>query len=91
MADVRNTWRKHTIQDAAVISRGRWSADELRDTLQKYVKEKFQNKSAVLVVDETGFLKQGKMSAGVQRQYSRTAGRNSKRNRKRNKENKRKI
>ena len=42
---------------------------------QKYVKEKFGNKSAVLVVDETGFLKQGKMSAGVQRQYSGTAGR----------------
>lgn len=57
------------------IGRGRWSADELRDVLQKYVKEKFQDESAVLVVDETGFLKQGKMSAGVQRQYSGTAGR----------------
>lgn len=57
------------------IGRGRWSADELRDTLQEYVKEKFQNEKAVLVVDETGFLKQGKMSAGVQRQYSGTAGR----------------
>ncbi len=57
------------------ISRGRWSADKLRDVLQEYVKEKFQNDSAVLVIDETGFLKQGKMSAGVQRQYSGTAGR----------------
>lgn len=57
------------------IGRGRWSADELRNTLQEYVKEKFQNEKAVLVVDETGFLKQGKMSAGVQRQYSGTAGR----------------
>lgn len=57
------------------IGRGRWNADELKDVLQKYVKEKFQDESAVLVVDETGFLKQGKMSAGVQRQYSGTAGR----------------
>lgn len=43
------------------IGRGRWSADELRNTLQEYVKEKFQNEKAVLVVDEIGFLKQGKM------------------------------
>ena len=57
------------------IGRGRWSADELRDVMQEYVKEKIQDESAVLVIDETGFLKQGKMSAGVQRQYSGTAGR----------------
>ena len=57
------------------IGRGRWSEDELGDTLQEYAKEKFQNEKAVLVVDETGFLKQGKMSAGVQRQYIGTAGR----------------
>ena len=57
------------------IGHGRWSADELRDVLQNYVKEKFQDETAVLVADETGFLKQGKMSAGVQRQYSGTAGR----------------
>ena len=56
------------------IYRGRWSADELREVMQDYVKEKFQDASAVLVMDETGFLKQGKMSAGVQRQYSGTAG-----------------
>lgn len=74
MADIGNTGRKHAVQNAAV-GRGRWSADELRDTLQEYVKEKFQNEKAVLVVDETGILKQGKMSAGVQRQYSGTAGR----------------
>ena len=57
------------------IYRGRWRADELREVMQEYVKEKFQDESAVLVMDETGFLKQGKMSAGVQRQYSGTAGR----------------
>lgn len=57
------------------IYRGKWSAEELKEVLQNYVKEKFQDASAVLVMDETGFLKQGKMSAGVQRQYSGTAGR----------------
>ncbi len=43
--------------------------------MQDYVKEKFQDASGVLLMDETGFLKQGKISAGVQRQYSGTAGR----------------
>ncbi len=73
MAEVLGESTPYKIQQ--FIGRGRWSADELRDVLQKYVKEKFQDESAVLVVDETGFLKQGKMSAGVQRQYSGTAGR----------------
>ena len=81
-AERKNGWQMSEILGESTpyrmqqfISRGRWSADELRDVLQKYVKEKFQDESAVLVVDETGFLKQGKMSAGVQRQYSGTAGR----------------
>lgn len=81
-AERKNGWQMSEILGESTpyriqqfINRGRWSADELRDVLQKYVKEKFQDKSGVLVVDETGFLKQGKMSAGVQRQYSGTAGR----------------
>ena len=81
-AERKNGWQMSEILGESTpykiqqfINRGRWSADELRDVLQNYVKEKFGNKSAVLVVDETGFLKQGKMSAGVQRQYSGTAGR----------------
>lgn len=81
-AERKNGWQMSEILGESTpyrmqqfINRGRWSADELRDVLQKYVKEKFQNESAVLVVDETGFLKQGKMSAGVQRQYSGTDGR----------------
>lgn len=37
-----------------LINRGRWSADELRNVLQKYVKDKFENKSAVLVIEKTG-------------------------------------
>ena len=56
-------------------SRKRNAGIRKQNTKQEYVKEKFQNEKAVLVVYETGFLKQGRMSAGVQRQYSGTAGR----------------
>ncbi len=76
-AERKNGWQMSEILGESTpyriqqfINRGRWSADELRDVLQKYVKEKFQNESAVPIVDEIGFLKQEKMSAGVQRQYS---------------------
>ena len=57
------------------IYRGQFSADALRDELREYVNEKLGEEDGVLVVDETGFLKQGKMSCGVKRQYSGTAGR----------------
>lgn len=57
------------------LYRGRWSADDLRDQLQKYVKERFGDEESIIVIDETGFLKQGKKSCGVKRQYSGTAGR----------------
>ena len=57
------------------LYRGRWSADTLRDTLRTYVIERLGEADGVLVVDETGFLKQGKKSCGVMRQYSGTAGR----------------
>ena len=52
----------------------RWDADAVRDDLREYVVEHLGDPEAVLVVDETGFLKQGQKSAGVQRQYSGTAG-----------------
>ena len=52
----------------------RWDADGVRDDLREYVVEHLGDPGAVLVVDETGFLKQGSKSAGVQRQYSGTAG-----------------
>jgi SRSO17 transposase len=52
-----------------------WSADDVRDDLRGYVTAMIGDPAAVLIADETGFLKKGRMSAGVQRQYSGTAGR----------------
>ena len=57
------------------LYRGGFSADKLRDRLRDYVNEKLGDEDGVLIPDETGFLKQGKMSCGVKRQYSGTAGR----------------
>ena len=53
----------------------RWDADLVRDDLRDYVVEHLGEAGGVVVVDETGFLKKGDKSAGVQRQYSGTAGR----------------
>ncbi|MBE1458359.1 SRSO17 transposase [Nocardiopsis terrae] len=53
----------------------RWDADAVRDDLRSYTAEHLGADGAVLVVDETGFLKKGRASAGVQRQYTGTAGR----------------
>ena len=58
-----------------LLSTYRWDADRVRDDLKDYVVEHLADAEGVLVVDETGFLKKGKKSVGVQRQYSRTAGR----------------
>ena len=52
-----------------------WDADEVREDLRAYVVEHLGDPDAVLVIDETGFLKKGTQSVGVQRQYSGTAGR----------------
>ncbi len=52
-----------------------WDADLVRDDLRQYVIEHLGDGDAVLVVDETGFIKKGEKSAGVQRQYSGTAER----------------
>ncbi|MBA3532378.1 MAG: IS701 family transposase [Ardenticatenales bacterium] len=52
-----------------------WEADEVRDDLRLYVMEHFGETDGVLIIDETGFLKKGTKSVGVQRQYSGTAGR----------------
>ncbi|KAA0675619.1 IS701 family transposase [Roseomonas genomospecies 6] len=62
-----------SVQD--FLARMRWDADAVRDDLRAYVVEHLGDPDAVLVLDETGFLKKGERSVGVQRQYSGTAGR----------------
>ena len=57
------------------LSRVHWDADAVRDDLQAYVVQHLSDPDGVAVLDETGFLKKGTKSAGVQRQYSGTAGR----------------
>ncbi len=58
-----------------LLERAQWDADAARDVLRGYVIEHLGDQDGVLIVDETGFIKKGKHSAGVQRQYSGTAGR----------------
>jgi SRSO17 transposase len=57
------------------LSRVHWDANAVRDDLQAYVVQHLGDPDGVAVLDETGFLKKGMKSAGVQRQYSGTAGR----------------
>jgi SRSO17 transposase len=57
-----------------LLGRASWNADEVRDDLCAYVVEHLGDPDGVLIVDETGFLKKGDQSVGVQRQYSGTAG-----------------
>ncbi len=77
----RNTWQVaeavgDRIPDATqrLLYRAHWKADDARDILQQYVIEVFGEPEGIGVVDETGFLKKGRYSAGVKRQYSGTAG-----------------
>lgn len=58
-----------------LLSWCQWEPDEIRDDLQDYVAERLGQPDGVLIIDDTGFLKKGTVSAGVQRQYSGTAGR----------------
>jgi len=58
-----------------LLDRAHWEADVVRDDLIDYIVQELGDAEGVLVVDETGFLKKGCHSAGVQRQYSGTAGR----------------
>lgn len=58
-----------------LLGRSVWDANLVRDELRSYVVEHLGHSAAVVVIDETGFLKKGNQSVGVQRQYSGTAGR----------------
>jgi SRSO17 transposase len=62
-------WRQQ-----ALLGRAHWDADALRDVVREYVVEILAEPKAVLIIDETGFLKQGKASCGVGRQYTGSAG-----------------
>lgn len=58
-----------------LLGRATWDADQVRDDWRAYVTEHIGHPQGIWILDETGFLKKGKHSAGVQRQYSGTAGR----------------
>ncbi|SOE19070.1 SRSO17 transposase [Streptomyces sp. OK228] len=58
-----------------LLHRAKWDADAIRDDIRAYVVEHLHDTEAVLVVDETGDLKKGTATVGVQRQYTGTAGR----------------
>src|SRR3954466_848611 len=62
-------WRQQ-----ALLDRSRWEADALRDLVRGDALETLAEPDAVLVIDETGFLKQGQASCGVGRQYTGSAG-----------------
>src|SRR3712207_4461453 len=73
LAEAAGDATPHGVQD--FLARMRWDAEAVRDDRRAYVVEHLGDPDAVLVLDETGFLKKGDKSAGVQRQYSGTAGR----------------
>ena len=75
MAEYLGNATPHPVQ--RLLDRAVWNADDVRNELLQYAREHLlsQNENGVLIVDETGFLKKGNKSVGVQRQYSGTAGR----------------
>src|SRR6266852_5736499 len=73
MAEELGEANAHGVQ--RLLEEADWDEEAVRDELQTYVIEQLGETDGVLVVDETGFIKKGKKSAGVARQYSGTAGR----------------
>ncbi|MFC4034605.1 IS701 family transposase [Streptomyces polygonati] len=78
----KNSWQLaeqagHSTPDGLqhLLAGAKWQPDDIRDDLQKYVADTLGEDSGVLIIDDTGFIKKGTTSAGVQRQYSGTAGR----------------
>ena len=81
-AERKNSWQLAEISGDPnpygfqhLLGRADWNPDALRDRLRTYVTDYLADPDAVGVIDETGFLKKGRHSAGVARQYSGTAGR----------------
>lgn len=82
MSERRNSWHLaefagYSCPDSIqrLLDRASWQDPDVRDELQDYVVEHLGQEDGVIIADETGFLKKGKKSAGVNRQYSGTAGR----------------
>jgi SRSO17 transposase len=80
--DRKNSWQLAEIMGDAtpygfqhLLGRADWDADSVRDELRQYIHDYLHDDAAIVVIDETGFLKKGRQSAGVARQYSGTAGR----------------
>jgi SRSO17 transposase len=81
-AERKNSWQVAEVSGDAtpygiqhLLRRALWDPDVVCEELRRYVVQHLEDPEAVLVVDETGFLKKGRYSAGVARQYSGTAGR----------------
>src|SRR5579859_165476 len=73
MAEELGEVNAHGVQ--RLLEEADWDEEAVRDELRTYVIEQLGEAGGMLVVDETGFVKKGKKSAGVARQYSGTAGR----------------
>src|SRR2546425_1118640 len=73
MAEELGEANAHGVQ--RLLEEANWDEEAVRDELRTYVIEQLGETGGILVVDETGFIKKGKKSAGVARQYSGTAGR----------------
>jgi SRSO17 transposase len=80
-AERKNSWQLAEISGDAtpyafqhLLRRALWDPEAVRDELRYYIVQHLGDAEAVLVLDETGFLKKGRHSAGVARQYSGTAG-----------------
>ena len=77
----KNSWQLAEVAGDAtpyglqhLLGRANWDAEEVRDDLRAYVSEHLGEEGAILIVDETGFIKKGNKSVGVKRQYTGTAG-----------------
>ena len=73
LAEALGEHRPHGVQ--RLLAEADWDQEAVRDEVRGYILAHLGEEASVLVVDETGFIKKGKKSAGVARQYSGTAGR----------------